>query len=112
MKNAIFLLCLALVAGGAFANLAPMASQDNKLAAAGPIELSDASLAEPGDLKQGNSCPGTYYGQCANITFTPGDCDCDTPAQTGNCDGFNGRPFEVFTCYGTILCYQGAYCPP
>ena len=102
MKNAIFVLCLALLAGGALANLAPATPQANKLAAQAPFEL-----GTPGDQSQSVSCAGLPdLGDCSQFPWgNPGvTCDCDVPIPFGTCTFLGIYTLPVTKCYGVNLC--------
>ena len=110
MRSALFALCLALLAGVAVANLAPVTHQAaDKLESQSPIELTEASLGTLGEPSQRADCSGLPdLGDCSQYpSGIPGvTCDCDVPIPFGTCTyaALPGYTFPVTKCYGVNLC--------
>ena len=106
MRFVMMTLCLALIAGLTFATLAPAPVQVDKLEAMSLINLPEPSPIV--DDSQKLFC-GPWIGDCNDLTWEV--CDCDVPTPDWTCADTNGRYWQVFTCYGRLYCYLGAYCP-
>ena len=107
MRTLITVTCLTLVAGVAFATLAPSTPVvEQELLTEAPFQEIPNIMPTP----QANHCEPSI-GSCGSLIL--GTCDCDVPVVIGTCFDINGRNWFVTDCGHPVdYCAITSYCAP